>query len=91
MASGLTIHEIQMPIEVETPMGRGIIWLIKDYGIEMNTFYTVIINAGEMAGLVFDFSNSDIKVTKNYSLGRGSWQELRDKITKSSIARANPD
>ena len=86
MASGLTIHEIQIPIEVVTPKGRGIIWLIKDYGIEMNTFYTVIINAGEMAGLVFDFSNSDIKVTKNYSLGRGSWQELRDKITKSSIA-----
>lgn len=84
-SSHVTIHECTSPIEVDTPMGRGTVWLIKDYGIEVDTHYTVIIKDGVMHGRIFDFPNWDIKVVNNYSCGRGEWSELKEKILQASL------
>lgn len=81
MSNPVTIHEIQVPLEVISPMGKGLVWLVKDYGLEMDTMYSVIISEGSMEGMIFDFPNSDIKATKNYSLGRGAWKDLKTKIS----------
>ncbi len=85
MEGNVTIYECNMPLEVITPMGPGHIWLVKDYGLEMNTLYSVIIKSGKMQGMIFDFSNSDIRVSKNYSLGRGQWSELKEKLTRRVV------
>lgn len=54
-------------VEVETPKGVGIIWLVIDYGHETDTVYTVIINeTGEM----WQFTHKDIKVRKNLTFRR---------------------
>lgn len=43
------IYEPHNRVEINTPKGDGIIWLVTDYGHETDTIYTVIINTtGEM-------------------------------------------
>ena len=39
----MMIYEPVNRVEVSTPKGDGIIWLVTDYGHETNTDYTVII------------------------------------------------
>jgi hypothetical protein len=61
------IHEPRNRIEVDTPKGPGIIWLVTEYGHETDTMYTVIINdTGEM----WQFTHKDLKVKNNITFGR---------------------
>jgi len=61
------IHEPKNRIEVDTPKGPGIIWLVTEYGHETDTMYTVIINdTGEM----WQFTHKDLKVKNNITFGR---------------------
>jgi hypothetical protein len=63
----LTIFEPSNRIEVITPKGEGIIWLVTDYGHETDTIYTVIINnTGEM----WQLRHKDIIVKANITFGR---------------------
>jgi hypothetical protein len=49
----MIIFEPSNRVEVKTPKGDGIIWLITDYGHETDTIYTVVINStGEMTKLL---------------------------------------
>jgi hypothetical protein len=43
----MKVYEPKSYLDVETPMGRGNIWLVKDYGLEMDTYYTVVIREGD--------------------------------------------
>lgn len=54
-------------VEVETPKGKGIIWLVTDYGHETDTIYTVIINKTRE---FWQFTHKDIKATYNFTFGR---------------------
>lgn len=54
-------------IEVVTPKGDGIIWIITDYGHETDTIYTVIINE---SGEFWQFTHKDIKAKNNLTFGR---------------------
>ena len=61
------IFEPSNRIEVTTPKGDGIIWLVTDYGHETDTIYTVIINnTGEM----WQFTHRQIRVKPNVTFGR---------------------
>jgi hypothetical protein len=40
----MRIFEPQNRVEVQTPKGSGMIWLVTEYGHETDTLYTVIIN-----------------------------------------------
>jgi hypothetical protein len=63
----MKIFEPQNRIEVETPKGNGIIWLVIDYGHETDTIYTVILDdSGEM----WQYTHKEIKVKKNITFGR---------------------
>jgi hypothetical protein len=54
-------------MEVTTPKGDGIVWLVTDYGHETDTIYTVIINnTGEM----WQFTHKDIIVKPNITFKR---------------------
>jgi hypothetical protein len=40
----MRIFEPQNRVEVQTPKGSGMVWLVTEYGHETDTLYTVIIN-----------------------------------------------
>lgn len=62
----MIIFEPTNRLEVLTPKGKGIIWLVTDYGHETDTIYTVILDSGEM----WQFTHKDLKVRDNLTFGR---------------------
>jgi hypothetical protein len=54
-------------LDVSTPNGDGIIWLVTNYGHETDTIYTVIIND---TGELWQYRNKEIKVKQNITFGR---------------------
>ncbi len=70
------IYEPHNRIDVSTPKGDGIIWLVTEYGHETDTMYTVIINA---TGELWQYTHRDIIVKPNTTFrryGKGKGQEL---------------
>ena len=63
----MRIYEPKNRIDVMTPKGGGVIWLVTDYGHETDTIYTIIINE---TGELWQFSHRDIKVKSNITFGR---------------------
>lgn len=63
----MIIHEPHNRVEVVTPKGKGIIWLVTDYGHETDTIYTVILDdTGEM----WQFTHKDLIVRNNITFKR---------------------
>ena len=63
----MIIHEPHNRLEVTTPKGDGVVWLVTDYGHETDTIYTVIINE---SGELWQFRHKDIRVKSNITFGR---------------------
>jgi hypothetical protein len=61
------MYEPHNRIEVDTPKGRGVIFLITDYGHETDTIYTVIIDS---TGEFWQFTHKDIRAKNNLTFGR---------------------
>lgn len=61
------IYEPTNRVEVSTPNGDGIIWLVTDYGHETDTIYTVIINE---TGQMWQYTHKDIRVKPNITFKR---------------------
>jgi hypothetical protein len=61
------IFEPSNRLEVTTPKGDGIVWLVIDYGHETDTIYTVIINA---TGELWQYAHKDIIVKPNITFRR---------------------
>tara|TARA_R110000868_G_scaffold355803_1_gene617368 strand:- start:295 stop:492 length:198 start_codon:yes stop_codon:yes gene_type:complete len=61
------IYEPRNRVEVNTPKGPGIIWLVTEYGHETDTMYTIIIND---TGELWQFVHKDIIVKNNITYGR---------------------
>ena len=63
----MVIFEPKNRVEVTTSKGKGIIWLVIDYGHESDTIYTVILDdSGEM----WQFTHKDMRVRPNITFGR---------------------
>jgi hypothetical protein len=58
--------QLNPPLEVETPKGRGYAEILIDYGLESDLYFVCILNNGE----IWTFKNIDIRVTKNITAGR---------------------
>jgi len=63
----MVIYEPTNRVEVTTPKGNGIIWLVTDYGHETDTVYTIII---DKTGELWQFTHRDIKIRKNITFRR---------------------
>ena len=63
----MRIFEPQNRIEVMTPKGSGIIWLVTEYGHETDTLYTVIIND---TGEFWQYTHKDIRAKNNLTYNR---------------------
>jgi hypothetical protein len=61
------IYEPRNRVEVITPKGNGIIWLVTDYGHETDTVYTIIID--DTAEL-WQFTHKDLKIRNNITFRR---------------------
>jgi hypothetical protein len=61
------IFEPTNRLEVSTPKGDGIIWLVTELGHETDTFYTIIIND---TGELWQFVHRDIIVKPNITFRR---------------------
>lgn len=62
----MNIIEVQQQIEVETPRGRGRIWLVTEYGSEIEKLFTILLHNGE----IWEYKNNDIRLTSNTTMGR---------------------
>jgi hypothetical protein len=60
------ILEIENRVEVETPKGKGFIWLCTEYGTETSKVFTVI----QDNGLIWEWQPKDIKVKDNITFNR---------------------
>jgi len=77
------IYEPTNRIEVTTPKGDGVIWLVLDYGYETDTIYTIIINA---TGELWQYTHRDIIVKPNLTYqryGNSIKKELDSESSKS--------
>lgn len=63
----MMIYEPTNRVEVSTPKGDGIIWLVTDYGHETDTVYTIIINE---TCEIWQFTHKDMKIKKNITFRR---------------------
>ena len=61
------IYEPTNRVEVITPKGPGVIWLVIDYGHETDTIYTVIINE---TGEFWQYTHKDIRAKSNITFNR---------------------
>lgn len=61
------MYEPTNRVEVNTPKGPGVIWLVTDYGHETDTIYTVIINE---TGEFWQYTHRDIRAKDNITFRR---------------------
>lgn len=61
------IFEPSNRLDVTTPKGDGVVWLVTDYGHETDTIYTIIIND---TGELWQFCHRDIIVKPNITFRR---------------------
>jgi len=63
----MRIYEPKNRLDVITPKGEGVVWLVTDYGHETDTIYTIIINT---TGEMWQYTNSQIIVKPNITFKR---------------------
>tara|TARA_R110001583_G_scaffold187117_1_gene348197 strand:+ start:253 stop:453 length:201 start_codon:yes stop_codon:yes gene_type:complete len=62
----ISILELQQQVWVDTPKGRGRLYLVTEYGSEIEKVFTVILDNGE----IWEFTNEYIKATDNITFSR---------------------
>ena len=65
----MIVLEVQQSLQVTTPKGRGRVWLVTDYGSEIEKLLTVILDE---SGEIWEFTNKDVTATSNVTMGRKS-------------------
>ena len=79
----MNIIEVEQQIEVETPRGRGRIWLVTEYGSEIEKIFTILLHNGE----IWEYRNNDIRLTSNITMGRTN----SDQNNAKNIGRVTDD
>ena len=65
----MIVLEVQQSLQVNTPKGRGRVWLVTDYSSEIEKLFTVILDE---SGEIWEFTNKDVTATSNVTMGRKS-------------------
>jgi len=61
------IFEPVNQVEVNTPKGKGSIWLVTEYGTETEKIFSCIIKD---TGEIWEYRSEDIRVVNNTTFGR---------------------
>lgn len=59
--------QLNPPLELDTPKGKGLAWIVTDYSFEHDLQWTVAIND---TGEIWSFRNQEVRATKNITMGR---------------------
>ena len=70
----MTVTQLNPPLPLETPRGKGLAHFMIDYGPEHHLMWTVFIDA---TGECWTFQNPDIRAGKNITLGRMSTTPIK--------------
>lgn len=77
--------QLNPPVPLETPKGKGLAFILTDYGVEHNLMWTVAIDA---TGELWSFKNPEVRAQKNITMGRipkdeiGEYVPLQNEIIK---------
>lgn len=63
----MSILQLNPPLELETPKGKGYAWFLIDYGAESDLYWVTAISE---TSEVWTFANHEIRAAKNITLGR---------------------
>lgn len=74
------IVQLQTPIPLETPKGRGWAHMVIDYGTEYDLIWVVFIDE---TGECWSFGNPEVRLQKNITF-------YRDKPSKDVLVRSEP-
>jgi hypothetical protein len=61
------ILQLDPPLPLDTPKGKGLAHLVIDYGVESDLCWTVFIDS---TGEVWTFRNQEVRAQKNITFGR---------------------
>jgi hypothetical protein len=59
--------QLNPPIPLDTPKGKGLAWFLIDYGAEHNLMWVVAIDE---TGEIWTFENPHVRAQKNITMGR---------------------
>ena len=62
----MIILELKQQVEVDTPKGRGRLFLVTEYGTEIEKLFTVILYNGQ----IWEFTTKEVTATSNITMGR---------------------
>ena len=62
----MIILELEQQVRVDTPKGKGRVWLVTEYGSEIEKVFTVILDNSQ----VWEFRNDQIRATSNITFDR---------------------
>ncbi len=65
--------ELRQQVEVETPRGRGRLFLVTDYGSEIEKIFTIVLYNGTM----FEYPIDKIRLTQNITMARESQTHVK--------------
>tara|TARA_Y100000590_G_C14942981_1_gene722009 strand:+ start:63 stop:272 length:210 start_codon:yes stop_codon:yes gene_type:complete len=68
----MIILELEQQVWVDTPKGKGRVWLVTEYGSEIEKVFTVILDNGQ----VWEFRNDQIRATSNITFDRQYKEEI---------------
>ena len=77
------ITQLNPAIPMDTPKGSGQANFLIDYGMEHDLYWVVFIDKSKEC---WTFSNRDIRVQQNLSIGRGEFKSVHEK-SKISITQ----
>lgn len=71
-------YEFKGDYEVETPHGKGLLFMSTNYGANCSTTFTVILHTGYLV----ECQMSEIRFGRNFTFGRGNKKDLTDILNK---------
>lgn len=66
----MVLIQLDPPLPMVTPYGRGIAVFLRDYGLEHDDYWTVIQTDHPHAGELWTWPNRDVRAEANVTIGR---------------------
>ena len=70
--------QLNPPIPVDTPKGKGVAHMVIDYSSEHDLFWVVFIDS---TGECWTYNNKEIRAQQNITMGRPNYGKLMDMAT----------
>jgi hypothetical protein len=79
----MSVTQLNPPLPLETPRGKGLAHFMIDYGPEHHLMWTVFITA---TGECWTFQNPEVRAGRNITLGRTAVTPIRANVQPAAAA-----